>query len=86
MGSCIGTGRRTGSEVTLRTGDTLVWRTGWTGFFIAVRTAAWTSGFLTIGESLLTGTLRCCGSSSVRDLHPFHGLDLGFRFRLRFAG
>ena len=78
------------------TGETLVWRTGWTGFFIAVRTAAWTSGFLTIGESLL---YRGRIFPGYRDpallwlferpyLHPSLGLNfrLGFRFRLRFAG
>ena len=96
-GSCIGTGRRTGSEVTLRTGETLVWRTGWTGFFIAVRTAAWTSGFLTIcvspltgaGISRVTGTLAFLWFFQGPDLHPSLGLEfrLGFlRFRFRFAG
>ena len=50
-----------------------VCRTGCTGLSIAVRIAAWTSGFLTICPSLftgvgiprVTGTLRGCGSSTV---------------------
>ena len=61
-----GRGRRTGSEILLFAGWTMVCRNGCTGEFIAARTAVWLSGFLTgcispltgAGTPRTTGTLR----------------------------